>query len=59
MGTIKIDLEEQIRWYYWYNVISIISIVWGAFLMHYIFGMFVLGFSTFSVEMFLTEYRDW
>lgn len=40
-------------------IISIISIVWGAFLMHYIFGMFVLGFSTFSVGMFLTEYRDW
>ena len=22
MTTIKIDLEEQIRWYYWYNIIS-------------------------------------
>ena len=22
MGTIKIDLEEQIRWYYWYLLIS-------------------------------------
>ena len=22
MGTIKIDLEEQFRWYYWYLLIS-------------------------------------
>ena len=40
-------------------IISIVSIVWGAFLMHYIFGMFILGFSTFSVGMFITEYYDW
>lgn len=39
-------------------IISIISIVWGAFLMHYLFGMFVLGFSTFSIGMFIADYYD-
>lgn len=39
-------------------IISIISIVWGAFLMHYIFGIFVLGLSTFSVGMFIADYYD-
>lgn len=39
-------------------IISIISLVWGAFLMHYIFGMFVLGLSTFSVGILIADYYD-
>lgn len=39
-------------------IITIISIVWFAFLMHYLFGMLVLGVFTFSVGMFIKDYYD-
>lgn len=40
-------------------IITIISIVWIAFLMHYLVGMLVLGVSTFSVGMCIKDYYDW
>lgn len=39
-------------------IILIVSIVWGAFLAHYIFGMIVLGLSAITVGILVADYRD-
>ena len=39
-------------------IILIISIVWGAFLAHYILGMIALGLSAIAVGILIVEYRE-
>lgn len=38
-------------------IILIASIVWGAFLAHYILGMIVLGLSVIIVGILIAEYH--